>query len=224
MNTDKPTLEKVSEAAMRFMRGKYVLDEVGDGKDGLEFRENGVRGPQGVGETFMSVRIREDRYDFHIDGECILVADLEAFEAVKRLALVKKEPNRKPFPKEQAIYGDCGHRCDLCIHYNGNTTYGEESREELKERVRRVYCPDSTKEEFEKGFFLCSGCANAWPDDPCAQKKCVAEKGIDKCVNCQQYPCDKATAGLQDGIQPRSILADDVTWAILPYVPEQYGN
>ena len=197
---EQTELQKAGEAAMRFMRGKYVLDEVGDGKDGLAFRENGARGPQGVGETFMSVRIREDRYDFHIDGECIPVADLETLETVKRLALAKKEPDRKPFPKEGAIYGDCGHRCDLCVH---GGTVGEEFREELKERIRRVYCPHTTKEEFEKGFHLCPGCANASPDNPCVQKKCVAEKGIDKCVNCRQYPCGKATAGLRDGIQER---------------------
>jgi hypothetical protein len=34
---------------------------------------------------------------------------------------MKKKPNRKPLPKEQAIYGGCGHRCDLCVHYAGET-------------------------------------------------------------------------------------------------------
>jgi len=211
--SEQTELQKAGEAAMRFMRGKYVFDEVGDGKDELEFRENG--------EVFVSIRILEDRYDFHIDGQCLPVADLETLEAVKRLALAKKKPDRKPFPKEGAIYGDCGHRCDLCVH---GGTVGEEFREELKERIRRVYCPHTTKEEFEKGFHLCPGCANASPDNLCVQKKCATEKGIDKCANCRQYPCDKATAGLRDGIQPRSVLADDVTWAILPYVPGQYGN
>ena len=31
--SDKTELQKVSEETMRFIRGKYVLDEVGDGKD-----------------------------------------------------------------------------------------------------------------------------------------------------------------------------------------------
>ena len=32
------TLKKVSEETMRFMRGNYVLDEVGNGKNELKFR------------------------------------------------------------------------------------------------------------------------------------------------------------------------------------------
>jgi len=247
-------IKKVSEETMRFMRGKYVLDELWNAgkpespyRDELKFRR--------AGKTVLTIYVREGRYDFVVifgkaervkfevqrdafprkiqdiydnaktyhDGKWMLipVADLETLEAVKGLILIKKKPNRKPFPKERTIYSDCGHRCDLCVH---GSTISEEFREELKERIRRVYCPNNTKEEFEKGFFLCPGCANASPDNLCVQKKCVTNKGIDKCVNCKQYPCDKAMAGLRDGIQPRSILADDVTWAILPYVPEQYGN
>jgi hypothetical protein len=34
----------------------------------------------------------------------------------------------------------------------------------------------------------------------------------------------KAVAGYHNGIEARSILADDVTWGILPYVEWQYGN
>lgn len=36
--TNKEKLQKVSEEIMRFMRGRYLLDEVGDGKDELKFR------------------------------------------------------------------------------------------------------------------------------------------------------------------------------------------
>lgn len=82
----------------------------------------------------------------HYDGKWMLipVADLGTLEVVKKLILIKKNPNRKPFPKEQAIY---------------------------------------------------SG-----------------------------YPCAKATAGWPPRIELKRILADDVTWAILPYVDGQYGN
>ena len=40
-------------------------------------------------------------------------------------------------------------------------------------------------------------------------------------------PCDKAhhlCAGLDPEIHTDIIYADDVTWAILPYVYKQYGN
>lgn len=35
--------------------------------------------------------------------------------------------------------------------------------------------------------------------------------------------CEKATVGYK-GLEPRNISADDVTWAILPYVAYQYEN
>ena len=160
-------LQKVSEETMRFMRGKYKLDEV-PGKyydiDCLKFRQ-GKR-------TIVSINIHEDHYDFQIiygkaerekfesrlsefpkaiqnlynesrvlpDGLWMLIRvdDLKMLEAVKQMIIIKKKPNRKPFPKEGAIYSDCGHRCDFCVHYIGGTISGD-FRKELLERVRRVY-------------------------------------------------------------------------------------
>ena len=45
------------------------------------------------------------------------VNSLEQLEEVKKLIQIKKKPNRKPFPKENALYSRCGQRCDLCVHY-----------------------------------------------------------------------------------------------------------
>jgi hypothetical protein len=53
---EKTTLERVGEETMRFMRGKYLLDEGGNGADELKFRRGG--------KTVLTVYIREDRYDF----------------------------------------------------------------------------------------------------------------------------------------------------------------
>lgn len=47
-------------------------------------------------------------------------------EEVRKLILIKKKPDRKPFPKENALYSKCGQRCDLCVHYVGTT---DEQRE-----------------------------------------------------------------------------------------------
>lgn len=252
---EKTELQKVSEEAMRFMRGKYVADEVGNGKDELKFRRGG--------KTILTIYIRENRFDFLVifgkaereqfesqrdrfpqkildiydnsqtyhDGKWMMipVADLETLEAVKGLVLTKKKPNRKPFPKEQAIVSDCGQRCDLCVHYRGGTI-SDAFRQELKERLIRVYDPNQT--QAGGGYWgddmrLCDGCAHGGYDgvaNPCQQKKCAAGKGIGKCSACKDYPCDKAPAGIHPSITPRSILADDVTWAILPYVDGQYGN
>ncbi len=251
----KTELQRVSEETMRFMRGKYVLDEVGNGIDELKFRKSG--------KTVLTITIREDRYEFLVifgkaerelfearrkefpqklqeiydnsktyhDGKWmyISVADLSMLEAVKQLVLIKKKPNRKPFPKEEAVYSGCGHRCDLCVHYNGGTI-SEEFREELKKRLIRVYAGGVG----DGGYWgddmkLCDGCHTGGLDKSfsCDSFKCAAENNVNRCQDCHKYPCDMARhlyQGLKPEIHTNTIAADDVTWVILPYVYEQYGN
>ena len=242
-------LQKVSEETMRFMRGKYLLDEVA-GKyydiDCLKFRQ-GKR-------AILSINIHEDRYDLQIifgkaerekfearraefspamqtvydsnetvsDGKWMLipVADMETLEEVKKLILIKKNPNRKPFPKEQAVYADCGHRCDLCIHYTGETI-SEAFRAELCERLTRVYNHDDWS-------MRCPGCKDnpfeGANGEPCWQKKCAAGKNVTRCMECGEFGTCNPQVGLREGIKWKNTLAADVTWAILPYVDGQYGN
>ncbi len=234
-------LQKVSEETMCFMRGKYLLDEVGNGKDELKFRRGG--------KTVLTIYIHDDRFEFlvifgkaerekfeldhdtfpseirdiydnsktHHDGKWmwIPVADLDKLEAVKRLIMIKKKPNRKSFPKETAIYSKCGMRCDLCIHYSGDTI-SEVFRKELTVRLSRVYQNDDWS-------MRCPGCYEKPEDDLCEQLKCANTKGVDKCLDCEEYHCSISPVG-RSRIEAESILADDVTWAILPYVHDQYGN
>ena len=244
----KSVIQKISEETMRFMRGKYKLDEV----PGKYYNIDCLKFKQGK-KTILSINIHEEFYDFQIiygkaerekfearleefpqaiqdlysnsralsDGLWMLIRvdTLEMLEAVKQMILIKKNPNRKPFPKEQAIYSDCGHRCDLCVHYTG-ATISDALRKELQERIGRVY------EAPNADFPPCDGCSNGGigGKHDCAPKKCAAQKGFVKCVDCNQYPCDQATAGWPPKIEIKSVLADDVTWAILPYVDGQYGN
>lgn len=49
-------LEQISHETMMFMRGKYRLDEIGDGKDELKFK----RGQK----TILTIYIHSDRYTF----------------------------------------------------------------------------------------------------------------------------------------------------------------
>ena len=241
---------------MRFMRGKYVLDEV-PGKyydvDCLKFRQGK--------KTILSINIHEDHYDFQIiygkverakfeerrgefpkeiqelydnahtyyDGKWMLirVEDLAKLETVKQMIMIKKKPNRKPFPKEHAIYASCGHRCDLCVHYRG-ATISDEFREELKKRLIRVYAGGvGDGGWWGDDMMFCDGCHTGGIDRSfsCDSLKCAAENGVDKCQNCRQNPCDKAhnlCHGLKPKIHTNHILADDATWAILPYVCGQY--
>lgn len=196
-------LDRVSEETMRFMRGKYLLDEVGNGKDELKFCHGQ--------ETVLTIYIRDDRFDFLIiygkeeqekykvqcnsfpqkirdiydnsetchDGKWIWipVADMETLEAVKALIMIKMKPNRKPFPKDRAVYSKCGQRCDLCIHYTGGTI-SEEFRKELYERLTRVYNSDNWD-------MRCPGCYNkSDKEDLCDPLKCAKARGIKRCLDC----------------------------------------
>ena len=50
------TLDKISHETMVFMRGKYKLDEIGDGKDELKFRQGS--------KTILTIYIRDDKFIF----------------------------------------------------------------------------------------------------------------------------------------------------------------
>lgn len=243
--SEKTELQKVGEETMRFMRGKYVLDEVA-GKyyeiDCLKFRQGK--------KTILSINIHEDYYDFQIifgkderekfearrdefpqyivdlydkahtyhDGKWMLIQvdTMETLEAVKKMILIKKKPNRKPLPKENAIYSICGQRCDLCGHYTG---ISDEFRIDLCERYKRVY---GSGDEWKK---TCTGCHSDRENwEPCPLKKCVADKGVARCGDCVDYHSCMPEVSSRGTIEAKSISADDVTWAILPFAHEQFGN
>ena len=45
------------------------------------------------------------------------------------------------------------------------------------------------------------------------------------CRECENYPCIKATAAdYRSMIHTNMYLSDDITWGILPYVPNQYED
>jgi hypothetical protein len=240
----KTELQKVSEETMRFMRGKYVLDEI-PGKyydvDCLKFRQ-GKR-------TILSINIHEEHYDFQIilgkserekfetrrgefpkeiqelydkertlhDGKWLLirVESLADLEVVKQLILIKKKPNRKPFPKTHIHSGNCGQRCDLCVHYKGTTSISTEEMERARACCTALYGIDDWE-------MNCDGCH--WPDCDVESAVCRKAKGRDKCSGCENFATCLKTAGWPPEIHTRKITADEVTLAILPYVKGQYGN
>ena len=239
--TQTTELQKVSQEIMRFMRGKYIADEIGDGDDTLRFRRGG--------KTILTVYLRDNHYDFHVifgkaerekfeekrdelsqkikdiydnsttyhDGKWVLisVADLETVEIVKQLVIIKKKPNRKPFPKTHFRLGNCGHRCDLRVHYTGKTSVSAEVMEHALERIQALYGVDKAEAD-------CDGCCL---DKDCVQLNCAREQVLKKCSDCKKHnKCSKQTAGWTPEIHTSTIMADDVTWGILPYVEYQYGN
>lgn len=235
-------LEKVSHETMVFMRGKYRLDEIGDGKDELKFKQGQ--------KTILTIYIHDEKYTFLIifgrkerdifderkgefsqfildyynnsktyhDGKWMFidVTTLEQLEEVKKLILIKKKPNRKTFSKDNAKYSKCGQRCDLCVHYV-NTDY----------ELRAIMEPYLIKMWGITDWSMrCEGCYsdNCYcKDRPCNAKVCASDKGISECRQCEEFPCIKATsADYRSMIHTEVHYADEITWGILPYVPMQY--
>ena len=249
-------LKKVSEETMRFMRGKYRLDEMVAKHydiDCLKFRQ-GKR-------TILTICIYEDHFGFLIiygkkerekfeacidefpqeiqdlykgsrvyhDGVWLMidVDNLEKLETVKKMILIKKKPNRKPLPKENAVYAACGHRCDLCVHYTGSNL-SVSQREELKKSHIRVYAGG----EGDGGYWgddmeFCDGChtGGLGKDFACEPLKCTSSKGHKSCQDCGDFSKSCLPfAGNRGGIEARNLSADDITWSVYPYISEQYWN
>ena len=240
-------LEKAELEIVKFMRGKYRLEEVAlmdYGRPCVKFRQ-GKR-------TVVSIDLYEDHYDFQLvfgkaerekfeevrnefpiwmqklydktktyhDGKWLFihVDNLDIFVYVKKLILIKKKPNRKPLSKENAVYGKCGHRCDLCVHYTG---VSEEFREVVISHMNSVYG--------DLDWSPCTGCDTSGcychinDDEMYEPIKCSRQKGFENCFKCKNYPCEQSTIGYKQ-LEHRNISADDVTYAILPYVPYQYED
>lgn len=234
------TLEMVSHETMVFMRGKYRLDEIGDGKDELKFKQGQ--------KTVLTIYIHEDKYTFLIifgkkereifelqrqnfsdyicdyyddaktfhDGKWMFidVTSLEQLEEVKRLIQIKKKPNRKPFSKENAVYSMCGQRCDLCIHYTGTT---DEQRAVMEEHLVKMWGTTDWS-------MRCNGCySDDTKNNHCNARECAPRKGLKECRECSEFPCIKSSsADYRSMIHTEVHYADEITWGILPYVSCQY--
>lgn len=154
------------------------------------------------------------------DGKWLLIRvdNMQILEAVKKLILIKKNPNRKFLSKENAVLGKCGHRCDYCVHY---TEITEEFRDSLIPHLNVVYGTDSDWR------MRCTGCdtsgchCHGEGNELCEPLTCLHQKRLNNCFDCEDYPCEQATVGYRQ-LEHKSISAEDVTWAILPYVPYQY--
>ena len=240
--------EKVGLEIVKFMRGKYRLDEV----KGMYYDVPCLKFKQGK-KTIVSINLHENYYEFQIifgkaervkfediknefpleiqelydnertlhDGKWLFISvyDLQALDVVKKLILIKKNPNRKPFSKETAVYGKCGHRCDLCVHYS---CISEEFRDILIPHLNAVY-------GVSDWGMRCTGCDTEGchccgeGNELCEPLKCLHQRQSSSCLDCENYPCEQATVGYRQ-LEHKDISSDDVTWAILPYVPHQYES
>lgn len=114
----------------------------------------------------------------------------------------------------------CGYRCDLCLAYKPNVQKDPASREKLSDGWFKYF-----GFRIEPQDILCDGCMGTDPkllDKNCPVRPCVIERGLDNCVSCEDYVCDKLTERLVDfdEIQARfgkEIPADDRKDFIHPY-------
>ena len=104
------------------------------------------------------------------------------------------------------------------MHY---TEIPEEFRESLIPHLNAVY-----GDGLDWGMH-CTGCDTpgchclCGGNELCEPLKCLQQKQLNNCLDCEKYPCEQATVGYRC-LEHKNILADDVTYAILPYVPKQY--
>ena len=237
-------LEQIAREIMIFMRGHYRLDEISDGRGEFKFRQGKktilTLYPKEDRITFLLIFGRKEREAFdaarsefpewitsfydgaktYHDGKWMFidVTSADQLAPIQQMILIKKKPNRKPFPKENAVRSRCGHRCDLCVHFS---PMPEEQRAMVRAHLRAVWHTDDWD-------MRCGGCNS--PDchrknSPCEVQACAAEKGYSACRECSQYPCSETgAASCKAYIHSDAYSVDDVTWGILPYVPDQYGN
>jgi len=114
---------------------------------------------------------------------------------------------------------NCHQLPTACIHYSG-ASFNDEFRAELKQRLIRVYANG----EGDGGYWgddmkFCDGCSSGGLDKDfdCEPLKCAKAQGAKNCNDCHKNPCEKSTSGWRPKIELKHILADDVTWAIMPY-------
>jgi len=134
----------------------------------------------------------------------IRVDDLETLEAVRQMIMMKKKPNRKPFPKAHVHLSNCGHCCDLCIHNKGMISFSAEEIEYVRAYVSSVYTVPTSD--------LPIGCDSChYPDCTVESADCRKDKGVDRFWACVNYSTYLKTARWPPEIHTRTITADQVT-------------
>jgi len=154
-------LQKISEEACRFIYKNYYLDEISMDKDTVMYclGDRLIFGIHNSGSCFdfliifnkeeqTELEARRNEFPTEIlsayDPKChgdtgqsvrISVADMETWEAVKKLMLIKMKPNRKPFPQEGVKKSVNGGRCDMCVHYVHHTCDNDHFKKYVKERL-----------------------------------------------------------------------------------------
>lgn len=121
------------------------------------------------------------------------------------------------------VLSRCGYRCDLCLAWRENIARNDE-RQFLHDGWKLYFDLDIPVEKI-----LCDACRSCSDgatllDSGCPVRRCVMERGLDNCGQCQDYPCDvfeerrgltreqameKAGCDFSDGVFNKCVLPYD---------------
>ncbi len=87
------------------------------------------------------------------------------------------------------VFSRCGMRCDLCLIHRPNVEASDRRAE-----ICRVWTKIFPGFSQDSSTVICDGCRcseaeAALFDKDCKARKCVINKGIDHCGQCDGYPC-----------------------------------
>jgi hypothetical protein len=191
-----------------FISANYNASELYDGKNEIKFRQGGktlVTILIGENEfTTLVIFGKQERAKFEPDMEVfssfvkdyydnsktyhdgkwmfIKVSNSEHIKEIIELIKIKRKPNKKAITM-------CGYRCDLCKAYSKNIKK-QDQREELLRIWKKYYAIDTSSDKI-----YCDGCRAKSKtavriDNGCPVCKCVLEKKLNSCADCDAYPCD----------------------------------
>jgi hypothetical protein len=92
----------------------------------------------------------------------------------------------------------CGFRCDLCGAFAGNLA-GPGDQRDVAAEWKKFYDIDMAPDRI-----ICDGCRNGvvegreLPARDCRTRTCVAERELENCGHCEEYPCERLDSVMGD--------------------------
>lgn len=83
------------------------------------------------------------------------------------------------------VMGYCGYRCDLCAAHSQDPVI----RQKLVDGWKKYF----GHQHYTAENVLCVGCKNKGKvaDQQCQARPCAQAKGLESCMECDEFPCDK---------------------------------
>jgi hypothetical protein len=106
----------------------------------------------------------------------------------------------------ETVVGACGLVCSDCDARAATLASDREGIEKVAEKWRKVHSPEITA-----ASVWCNGCMSAGGPKcahvpMCAVRKCVVERGLSSCADCEDYACEKLAGFLKMAPRAKTIL------------------